>query len=216
MRDPSQLMQPLVFAIEDEPEQIDLYARVLQDCEVRGFSSAASAMEECAHTVPDLILLDNMLGKGCTGVEALGLIRDRFPQVPVILITGTLGLREGIDAMQGRRGAHYFLEKPVDVAELERIAAEALAECGTWEAVEVLRALERLEKEEWSDPDRRFTDRMERQAKLLNALRSPQESSEINLTHMAQRFGVDRRTLRRDIDDLMRRRQGREPHRSAP
>jgi DNA-binding NtrC family response regulator len=107
--------------------------------------------------------------------------------------------------LQGSRSAHYVLEKPVDVRELKATVQRALDECGLDEAVRALRSLERAEKIEHNDPERRFTERLARQNALLKRLRGAEGKP--NITHLAGEFGVSRKTVLRDLHDLIQRGQ---------
>lgn len=81
----------------------------------------------------------------------------------------------------------------------------ALDECGLDEAVRALRSLERAEKIEHNDPERRFTERLSRQNELLKRLR--RTDGKPNITHLAGEFGVSRKTILRDLHDLIQRGQ---------
>ena len=121
------------------------------------------------------------------------------------MISGTLDIKGRLDALQGSRSAHYVIEKPVDVAELRSIVHRALDECGLDEAVRTLRSLERAEKIEHNDPERRFTERLSRQNDLVKRLRGASEKP--NITHLADEFKVSRKTILRDLHDLIQRGQ---------
>ena len=104
-----------------------------------------------------------------------------------------------------------YLPSPADRREerLEsRMAAviwRALDECGLDETVRALQSLERAEKIEQNDPERRFTERLARQNQLLKRLREASEKP--NITHLAGHFRVSRRTILRDLHDLIQRGQ---------
>jgi DeoR/GlpR family transcriptional regulator of sugar metabolism len=68
-----------------------------------------------------------------------------------------------------------------------------------------LHSLERAELIEGSDRERLFTERLARQHELLKRLRGTQQKP--NLTELAAEFGVDRKTIRRDLHDLVQRGQ---------
>lgn len=101
--------------------------------------------------------------------------------------------------------AHYVIEKPIDLDELERTVAAALRDCGLGEAVAALRSLEWAELIEAGDRERLFTERLARQHTLLNRLRGT--TAKPNLLQLAQEFGVDCRSIRRDLQDLVTRGQ---------
>jgi hypothetical protein len=81
----------------------------------------------------------------------------------------------------------------------------ALTECGLGETIAALQSLERAEKIESSEPDRRFTERLARQHELIKLLRGAEARP--NISGLARRFAVSRKTIIRDLQDLIRRGQ---------
>ena len=152
-----------------------------------------------------MILLDHVLAGGEFGTDFLPRLKDAAAHVPVIMISGTLDIKGRFGALQGSRSAHYVIEKPVDVTELKNTVQRALDECGLDEAVRSLRSLERAEKIEHNDPERRFTERLSRQNELLKRLRGASEKP--NITHLAEEYKVSRKTILRDLHDLIQRGQ---------
>src|SRR5262249_9103371 len=67
----------------------------------------------------DLVLIDHVL-PGRSGLELLRLSKQRWPWVPVVLITGFGSEDLVIQAL--RAGADDYLRKPVDVADLRQVA----------------------------------------------------------------------------------------------
>jgi response regulator RpfG family c-di-GMP phosphodiesterase len=125
--------------------------------------------------------------------------------VPVIVISGTLDIKTQLKALQGPRAAHYVLEKPVDLDELERTVEVALTECGMAEMIRALESLERAEQIESNEPERRFVERLARQHELLKRLRGT--SDKPNISALAREFSVARKTIHRDLHDLIQRGQ---------
>src|SRR5919204_2777624 len=84
--------------------------------EMEGFDvvSAASGEEGIAAVADqpfDLVLLDYAL-PDCTGLDVLREIRDRDPQMAVIMITAYGTVENAVRAIQG--GASNFIQKPWD------------------------------------------------------------------------------------------------------
>lgn len=194
-----------ILIVEDNFKQLEQYRRALSDFSLTCVSTGSAALKALEKIRPDLIILDNVLDEGEKGVEFLPKLRTVAAHVPVIVISGTLKVREQIAALQGPRSAHYVLEKPVDLDELDRTVEIALTECGLGETVAVLQSLERAEKIEASEPDRRFTERLARQHEIIKRLRSTTERP--NISAFAREFRVARRTIVRDMQDLVRRGQ---------
>jgi CheY-like chemotaxis protein len=205
MPEPAESAMASILVVEDDPKQLRLYAKALRGYRLTCVSSGSAALASLAKALPDLILLDNILDEGEKGVEFLPRLKDAAAHVPVIIISGTLKVRAKLAALQGPLSAHYILEKPVDLDELDRTVEIALTECGLGETVRVLKSLERAEKLDSSEPDRRFTERLARQHEILCRLRGTSERP--NISALSREFNVSRRTIIRDLQDLIGRGQ---------
>lgn len=194
-----------ILVIEDDPKQLKLYARALRGYRLTCVSTGTAALKALGEMKPDLIILDNVLEAGDRGVEFLPKLKTVAAHVPIILISGTLGIREQLAALQGPNGAHFTLDKPVDLDELDRTVEIALTECGFGEVVAALQSLERTEKIEVSEPDRRFTERLARQFGMIKRLRGAAERP--NISGLSRDFNVSRKTIIRDLQDMIRRGQ---------
>lgn len=194
-----------VLVVEDDPEQARLYRHALPGCHCEVACNRTEALALVAARVPDLVILDHVLGDGDTGLSLLPELKRVAAHVPVIVVSGTLAIADQIRALSGPNSAHYVIEKPVDLDVLESTVSTALRECGLGEAVAALRSLERAELIESGDRERLFTERLARQHALLNRLRTATEKP--NLSQLAKEFGVDRRSIRRDLHDLVARGQ---------
>ena len=71
----------------------------------------------------DVVVLDVRM-PGMNGIETLQHIKDRYPDIEVIMLTGQASLKDGIQAM--RRGAFDYIQKPCDIDELEALIRDAL------------------------------------------------------------------------------------------
>ena len=109
-----------ILIVEDDPDICDLLKRVLESdgYEVETASDSAGALKAVAVGVPDLVLLDVVLG-GDDGRDLLVKLREKS-DVPAVFLTGR-GL-EG-DRIAGlRMGADDYIVKPFSRGELtERI-----------------------------------------------------------------------------------------------
>jgi DNA-binding NtrC family response regulator len=194
-----------ILIVEDDPRQLRLYSRILRGYRVTCVSTATAALEELAGQPPDLVILDHVLAGGERGAEFLPRLKSIAAHVPVVMISGTLDLKAQLAALQGPDSAHYVLEKPVDPDELERVVRTAIDECGLGETVRSLQSLERAEKIEDTEPERRFTERLSRQHDLVKRLRGAEGRPNISL--LARDYRVSRRTILRDLHDLIQRGQ---------
>ena len=194
-----------ILIVEDDPAQIRLYSKALRGYRLTCVANGTAALEQLSHHIPDVILLDHVLAGGELGTDFLPRLKDAAAHVPVIMISGTLDIGGRLGALQGSRSAHYVIEKPVDINELKSTVKKALEECGLDETVRSLQSLERAEKIEHNDPERRFTERLSRQNELVKQLRGAGEKP--NITHLAEEYKVSRKTILRDLHDLIQRGQ---------
>jgi DNA-binding NtrC family response regulator len=194
-----------ILVVEDDPKQLKLYGKALRGYHLTCVSSMTAALKALGEARPDLIILDNILADGERGAVSLPRLKEAAAHVPVIMISGTLGIRDQLSVLQGPRAAHYVLEKPVDLNELDKTVEIALTECGFAETVAALQSLERAEKIDASEPDRRFTARLARQHEMIKLLRGAAERP--NISELARGFNVSRKTIIRDLQDLVRRGQ---------
>ena len=200
-----QQMNADILIIEDDPAQVRVYAKALRGNRLTCVANVSAALTHLAQQIPDVILLDHVLADGERGLEFLPRLKDAAAHVPIVFISGTLDIEGRLNALQGSRSAHFFLEKPVDLAQLRETVNKALDECGLDETVRALASLERAEKIEKNEPERRFTERLARQNDLLKRLRGAQGKP--NITHLAADYRVSRRTILRDLHDLIQRGQ---------
>ncbi|MDL2316621.1 response regulator [Desulfovibrio sp. OttesenSCG-928-A18] len=106
-----------VLIVDDE---VEFAFTLAQRLGLRGYAASVahdgeSALRSIAEARPDMVLLDVML-PGMHGIEVLRRIRELDQDLPVILLTGQAGARDGIEGM--KRGARGYLAKPVDLGEL--------------------------------------------------------------------------------------------------
>jgi DNA-binding NtrC family response regulator len=194
-----------ILIVEDDPQQIKLYTQALAGYRLICVTNATAALTVLETTVPDLILLDHVLRDGELGVKFLPRLKQVAAHVPVIVVSGTLGIEEQLEALQGPESAHYVLRKPIHLQTLRDTVKKALDECGFGEMVRSMRSLERAERLATSDRERLFTERLARQYELLKRLRGATQKP--NISQLSDDYHVDRRTIRRDLHDLVDRGQ---------
>jgi len=196
---------PTILVVEDDPNQFRLYGKVLKGYRLTCVVNASAALKALEERLPDIIILDHVLADGERGTDFLPKLKELAAHVPIVIVSGTLDIQGQLTALQGPHAAHYVLEKPMRAAELTAIIEKALAECGFGETVRALQSLERAEKIENNEPERRFTERLARQHQILNQLR--RSAQRANVSALARQFNVDRKTIRRDLCDLVQRGQ---------
>ena len=194
-----------ILIVEDDPVQSRLYQQAMPYYGFEVAKDRSEAVRKFQNNQPSLVLLDHVLRCGDCGLDLIPEFKRLAAHVPVIIISGTLALNQQIIALSGPSAAHYVIEKPVDLNKLEGTVKIALRECGMAEAVASLQSLERLEMVAHGDRERLYSERLFRQHSILNQLRSSKIRP--NITRLAEEFHVDRRSIRRDIDDLVVRGQ---------
>lgn len=117
-----EIMAKTVMIIDDEPSVGEMMSALL---EAEGFQARVAydgqdGLEQMARQPADLLLLDYML-PGMDGIEVLCEVRQRWPSLPVILITAF-----GSPELRSRAGKFKVLDvvsKPFDTSKLlEQIA----------------------------------------------------------------------------------------------
>ena len=104
---------PSVLIIDDEPNIRRMVGALLESegFEVRDASDGQSGVARAMEWEPDLVLLDLMMPGTLDGMATLELLRERFPELPVVMMSGRAGLADAVKAT--RLGAVNFLEKPL-------------------------------------------------------------------------------------------------------
>jgi DNA-binding NtrC family response regulator len=106
-----------VLLVDDEKEFVSTLAERLS---LRGIDAIAAYNGKDALLLidkeqPHVVLLDMMM-PGTGGLEVLKRIKERYPQVQVILLTGNISTQDSSEGM--RLGAFDFLTKPVSIDDL--------------------------------------------------------------------------------------------------
>ncbi|GAB4139233.1 MAG: sigma-54 dependent transcriptional regulator [Sphingomonadales bacterium] len=108
-----------ILIVDDELDIRNLVAGILGDegYEARTAACSDSALAELARRRPSLVVLDIWLqGSKLDGLELLDLIKERDPQLPVIIISGHGNVETAVAAI--KRGAYDFIEKPFQADQL--------------------------------------------------------------------------------------------------
>lgn len=194
-----------ILIIEDDDFQYEIYEEALAKYNLVRVETGSEALARIPGQPPDLLILDHVLADGELGLDFLPELKELLPFVPIIVVSGALEVHQQMKALQGPRRAHYCLPKPVDVCELRSTVETALKECGETETVRQFEALERMRRSDALELFSRSTDRLSRQNRLIELVKS--SSARPNISALARQFGVARRTIIRDLQELIRRGQ---------
>jgi DNA-binding response OmpR family regulator len=203
MLDDTRMNKPRILVIEDDDLQYELYEDALAEFELTRVRTAADALEISARQPPNAIILDHILDDGDLGLDYLPELKELLPHVPILVVSGALEVQEQMRALQGPRRAHYVVNKPVDLKQLQKTLVTALRECGE---AEVLRGFEALERSKRIDAEflfSRSTDRLSRQTEIRRLVAN--SKTRPNVSALARQFRVARRTIIRDLQELIRR-----------
>jgi len=192
-----------ILIIEDDDLHYELYEEALADYELSRTTTASAALARLPRERPDVIILDHVLARREKGLDYLPEFKDLLPYVPIIVVSGALEVHQQIGALTGPRRAHYCLTKPLDLNELRRVVATALEQCGEAEIVRQFEALERSKRVDVEELLSRSTDRLRRQTEIRRQLEGTTERP--NISALARQFRVARRTIIRDLQELIRR-----------
>jgi DNA-binding NtrC family response regulator len=197
--------EPQILIIEDDDFQFEIYEEALAKYKLFRVTNGSEALAQLSRQPPDLVILDHVLSDGELGLDFLPEFKELLPFVPIIVVSGALEVHQQMKALQGPRRAHYCLPKPVDIHELKRTVEVALAECGQHEAVRQFEALERSKRVDALELLSRSTDRLARQNRIRELV--GESKARPNISQLARQFSVARRTIIRDLQELIRRGQ---------
>ena len=123
--DAMQSLIPNVLVVDDEPAIRSQLARLYEQSGYR-VESAASAEEALKHLAQggiDFVITDIKL-PGLSGDELIATMQERYPDVPVIAVTGYLDIDTAVKVL--KCGAVDFVVKPFDLTAVRDATATAL------------------------------------------------------------------------------------------
>ena len=114
-----------VWVIDDDQSIRWVLEKALEKAhmDVKSFASASGILETLERGQPDALITDVRM-PGMDGFELLGKIQERYPELPVIIITAHSDLDSAVTAYQG--GAFEYLPKPFDVQEAVELTRRAV------------------------------------------------------------------------------------------
>ena len=121
-----------VWVVDDDASIRWVLERALIDAglSVQQFGNADEAMGVVGHEQPNLVMIDiKMLGR--SSLELLETLGDRFPEIPVIVMTAYTDLDDAVSAY--RSGTFEYLPKPFDLDEATALVKSALTRRTDWQ-----------------------------------------------------------------------------------
>lgn len=115
----------VILIVEDDKPSADALGQLLRAEGYESFTAgdAPGALAILESEPVDAVIADMVL-PGVDGIEFLMMARDRWPDVPVIILTGFGTIETAVEAT--RRGAYDYLTKPVDGDKLLRTLTNAI------------------------------------------------------------------------------------------
>lgn len=119
-------MSEKILLVDDEKEFIDTLAERMQNrgMDVETTTSAKKALELVEKGDFDAVVLDLQMPE-MDGLEALKILKEKKPEIQVILLTGHATVEKGIEAM--KLGALDLVEKPAELSVLTEKIQKAQA-----------------------------------------------------------------------------------------
>ena len=115
----------MILVVDDEPLISDIIAKCLEaegyDCDIS--NSADEALGKLEEKKFSLVISDIMM-PGKTGIELLTLIKGKYPDMAVIMVTAVDDRKTAVKALQ--LGAYGFVIKPFDLNEIAISVVNAL------------------------------------------------------------------------------------------
>ncbi|RJX35148.1 MAG: response regulator, partial [Desulfurivibrio sp.] len=117
-------LQAKVLLVDDEEEFCNMLSERLETrgLKVNAVLSGEDAVKRVEDQNFDAIILDLAM-PGIDGLETLRRIKEKRPDLEILMLTGHGTVKSGIEAM--KLGAEDFLEKPVDMKVLLEKISEA-------------------------------------------------------------------------------------------
>ncbi|MBU1565230.1 MAG: response regulator [Proteobacteria bacterium] len=110
-------MTEKILLIDDEEDFLAVMSERMKarNMEVSTASSAKEGLEKADSGNYDAVILDLMMPE-MDGIETLKRLKEKNPDLEVILLTGHATIKQGVEAM--KLGALDLLEKPADINSL--------------------------------------------------------------------------------------------------
>jgi DNA-binding NtrC family response regulator len=113
-----------LLIVDDDPYLLESLRVVFNGLyEVNTASSVEEAAEKFVQDAFDVMLLDIVL-PGISGIDFLKMVREMYPDLPVVMISGESSLRSVMQSLE--YGAVDYVRKPFDIDELRLVVARAL------------------------------------------------------------------------------------------
>ncbi len=129
-----------LLIIDDDKDVLTLLKIKLKDSnlEIKTQTSPLKALDIISTEKIDLVLIDQQMPE-LTGLEFIEIVKEKYPELPVILITAFGDIEDAIKAI--KLGALHYITKPINYEELKHIVKQALELTSLKEEVKTLKDL---------------------------------------------------------------------------
>ena len=120
-------MPGTICIVDDEPVILNTLSSILEDegYKVTIANTGSEALRVIQQEPPDVVLLNIYLPE-IDGLEVLKRVREQFPNVSVIMMSGYGSVETGVKAI--KLGAYDYLEKPLDLEKVAVLVRNAMNE----------------------------------------------------------------------------------------
>src|SRR5499426_386483 len=120
-------MSAHILIADDDEVSCQLFAETLES---EGFrvdqtTSGEAALLRLREDTPDLLIIDVRM-PGTSGLEVTRIVHEKYPSLPIIVMTAFGSIETAVEAIH--EGAFDFISKPMNLAELKKTVARALAQ----------------------------------------------------------------------------------------
>jgi DNA-binding response OmpR family regulator len=107
-----------LLIVDDEVDFLEMLTNRLKKrkIDVEGVTSGEDALKRMEEKVFDVVVLDIKMPQGMDGIEVLRRIKEKWPLIEVILLTGHASVETSIEGLH--LGAFDYLMKPASLNEL--------------------------------------------------------------------------------------------------
>lgn len=129
-------MRYSIWIVDDEESIRDGLELILsEEYDISCFDTAESFLSDFGKNEPDLVLMDIGLPV-MSGIEALNIVKNKIPDLPVIMITAFEDINMVIQSM--KTGAFDFILKPMNPELLEHTIKKAISSIALRKEVQIL------------------------------------------------------------------------------
>ena len=116
-----------IWILDDDKSIRWVFEKALEKANLpfKTFSNSNEAINQFNHEKPSVIVSDIRM-PGESGIVFLSKVKDKFPEIPIIIMTAYSDLDTAVSAFQ--KGAFEYIAKPFDIDKTLEVIKQALSE----------------------------------------------------------------------------------------